>query len=161
MPPPITTACIESRIAPDLNSGCWLWMLGLDRYGYGRFRGVTSHRASWVAYRGEIPSGLHVCHHCDTPACVNPSHLFVGTASDNMRDMIRKGRQARGSRGPGGPPWGKDRLPVQAKLTANDVTSIRQRRAAGESAAALALVFSVTKQSIRRVVRGATWSHVT
>lgn len=75
--------------------GCWLWT-GATNGRYGGFwwndKMISAHRVAWEIAHGEIPSGLYVCHHCDNPRCVNPSHLFLGTSLDNNRDMIRKGR---------------------------------------------------------------------
>jgi hypothetical protein len=83
--------------------GCWLWTLGTNSRGYGQFcsggRSRLAHRAAWEVANGAIPSGMYVCHHCDTPACVNPAHLFLGTASDNARDREAKGRSARNTNG--------------------------------------------------------------
>ena len=70
---------------------CWLW--NPAKWGhYGRFRGFPAHRVAYALWHGEIPTGLWVLHHCDVPACVNPSHLFVGTIDDNYADLQRKGR---------------------------------------------------------------------
>lgn len=87
----------EHKYVPDPNSGCWLWTSGWDKAGYGQASdNVRAHRLAWQMYFGEIPDGLLVCHSCDTPCCVNPSHLFLGTPHDNMRDKVSKGRQAVG-----------------------------------------------------------------
>jgi hypothetical protein len=81
--------------APSSN-GCWLWTATKDRRLYGRFwndgNRFGAHRTAWELTRGPIPPGLYVLHHCDTPPCVNPEHLFIGTQTDNMRDMAAKGR---------------------------------------------------------------------
>jgi hypothetical protein len=76
-------------------NGCFEWIACLDGRGYGTFwtnRGCGAHRIAFELYCGPIPSGLWVLHHCDNRKCVNPSHLFLGTQFDNMRDMVRKGR---------------------------------------------------------------------
>ena len=77
--------------------GCWEWTAGKHWDGYGQFwldgANVLAHKASYLFFKGPIPSAMHVLHRCDNPACVNPDHLFPGTHQDNMNDMTRKGRQ--------------------------------------------------------------------
>lgn len=83
-------------VIPEPNSGCWLFSGSIAGAGYGRFSCAEAsnyaHRAAWLAFKGPIPAGLMVLHRCDTPCCVNPDHLFLGTSQDNLRDMIGKGR---------------------------------------------------------------------
>ncbi len=90
----------EDKFIPEPNSGCWLWTAGVNQRGYGKMkikgRVVYAHRVAWSLMVGKIPRNRFICHHCDTPACVNPRHLFIGTSYDNMRDMVKKGRH-RGS----------------------------------------------------------------
>ena len=85
----------ESKIE-KMPNGCWIWTGTKDLKGYGaiRFNGKMhkSHRVAYEIYVGEIPKGMLCCHHCDVPSCCNPDHLFIGTNSDNMRDMYKKGR---------------------------------------------------------------------
>lgn len=76
---------------------CWLWIGATIKGGYGSFGGIKckvgmAHRFSWTLHNGPIPAGLDVLHRCDTPPCVNPEHLFLGTQTDNSRDMVQKGR---------------------------------------------------------------------
>lgn len=89
----------ESYIYPEPNTGCWIWA-GDHSNLYGRFtfngKRQLAHRISYQLHKGEIPSNMFVCHRCDSPFCVNPDHLFVGTAKDNVHDMMKKGRR-RGS----------------------------------------------------------------
>ena len=89
-------------VHPVLGTACWLW-LGATSVGYGTFTIHTqptrlvgsTHRFSWEIANGLIPNGLFVLHRCDVRHCVNPNHLFLGTAGDNARDMARKGRHWR------------------------------------------------------------------
>lgn len=83
---------------------CWEWTAAQDYLGYGRFndengRKMLPYRWLYEVARGPIPQGMFLCHHCDNPRCVNPDHLFVGTALDNRRDCVQKGRAFHGPRG--------------------------------------------------------------
>ena len=76
--------------------GCWIWQGSKKSNGYGtltyRYRPWLTHRWAYTQWRGPIPDHLCVCHSCDTPACVNPDHLWLGTQQANIRDAQQKGR---------------------------------------------------------------------
>ena len=79
---------------------CWKWIGYIHPDGYGQFKvstyvSSTAHRWLWEYTMGPIPKGKHLCHTCDTPACVRPAHLYIGTAQTNMDDKVKRGRQTK------------------------------------------------------------------
>lgn len=133
---------------------CWLWM-GARINGYGRLKinkqSKWAHRASYEHYVGAIPNGQLVLHHCDTPACINPEHLFLGTQKDNIADCCRKGR-----RGRSGASLVGEANPAR-KLTAADVLAMR---ASHESQTALAARYGVSQARVSKILRREAWKHL-
>jgi len=134
---------------------CWPWMGSkLVSGGYGRiFDGeskmLRAHRLSWeIAHGKPVPEGMHVCHTCDNPVCVNPNHLFIGTIADNNADMVEKGRQAKG-----------ESLP-QSKVTEQDVRDIRRLYEEGWSQGALGRRYDITQPTVYDIVHRISWKHV-
>lgn len=78
---------------------CWEWKASRSICNYGQFwfmgKMVRAHRFSWILHYSAIPEGKYILHKCDNPGCVNPEHLYVGTAKDNYNDMMKKGRAAK------------------------------------------------------------------
>jgi len=138
-----------AKFIPEPNSGRWLWIAGLDSKGYGAFKLNThnsdrAHRVSWRLYRGQIPEGMCVLHRCDTPVCVNPDHLFLGTRIDNALDRDRKGRMGRKDGEHNG----------NSKLTADQV---RQIRATTGTEREIAKQFAVVHSTIGEIKRNKKW----
>lgn len=128
---------------------CWLWTAATTNGGYGvvNHRGVISraHRLAWEWENGPVPTGMQMCHHCDNPKCVRPSHLFIGTAKENMEDMARKGR----SNAP------KGERCYTAKISDAEATDIRQRFAAGGiSKKRLAEEYGLHSSHVGRIING-------
>lgn len=133
---------------------CWLWTGATVSKGYGSIsikkKFFGAHRLSWIMERGSIPEGLHVLHRCDVRACVRPSHLFLGTNSDNVADRVAKGREGDRSGEKNG----------AAKLTAKEVLKIRRLYSDKKNAVSytyLAAVFGVSKPQIARIVNRSSW----
>lgn len=133
---------------------CWEWTAAKTADGYGRIgdgngKNLKSNRASWLLSFGPIPDGMCVCHKCDNRLCVRPDHLFLGTQQDNVADMIKKNRLARGeSRGMS---WLKEpqireirRIYAEGKLTQTEIAAL----------------VGTTSDNISRIVNGRRWSHV-
>lgn len=79
---------------------CWTWT-GSTMHGYGYYAGGLAHRHSWkLSWGTPPPEGAYICHRCDNPVCVRPTHLFLGNAALNTEDMVQKGRQIGGPNQP-------------------------------------------------------------
>lgn len=139
------------HVEPDLNGGCWLWSGAMSHRGYGVIkdtgtrRPIKAHRASWRSFRGEIPDGQFVCHRCDTPACINPAHLFLGTHADNMADMMRKGRTA---------------VPPINRITNLSEADVHHIRANTMSTRGYSLLYGVAEPTVRDIKSRRTWRHI-
>lgn len=172
--PPALTEKDKDRFWQKVNKAgpdeCWLWTAGKIPDGYGRIaigwpqRFFLAHRLSYFLATGVDPD-LCVCHRCDTPACVNPAHLFLGTHTDNMRDRNAKGRAGH-RKGDAHHARLNPELVARgesqhlAKLTEERVREIRTLFAGGATKEQLGVRFGVTRQSIGAVVARQTWKHV-
>lgn len=150
----------EAKFEKRDGNYCWNWTAYKDLEGYGTFwiagRMQLAHRVAYQLYVGAIPEGLCICHVCDNPACINPSHLFPGTHTDNMRDCNNKGR--------GRPkcnwPDSSGEKHGRSKLTEEDIRTIRMMCASGSRQADLAREFGVTPGNISKIVCGRNWKKV-
>lgn len=144
----------DSKWKLDPDTGCWVWVGSRIRSGYGvlgiRGHHHRAHRLAWRLYRGPIPRELWVLHHCDNKGCVNPSHLYLGTRADNVRDAVLRGRTPRGT------------VNGHARLDDEKVRAIRRLAAAGlTTTAAIAARFDVSRPTVHHIVANRTWKHVT
>lgn len=145
-----------SKVDKSNLNGCWIWIGGRNEQGYGIFypehsHPVRAHRVSFFIKNLELNDDLQVCHTCDNPPCVNPDHLFQGTAKENAADRDRKGRRI--------PPRGNQCW--QAKLTPESIIQIREQYEKKKTThRALAKQFGVTKYSITRLLSGDSWKHI-
>lgn len=138
----------------DPESGCWEWTSAKMPTGYGQMKipstrkQVYAHRLSYMIHKGDIPEGMQVCHACDNPSCVKPSHLFLGTSSDNHLDMKAKERHLNGEKN------------VGAKLTADKVRDIHALRAQGLSQGKIARTYGIAQGTVWKILRGERWLHI-
>jgi hypothetical protein len=132
------------------SEACWVWKKaksGPMKYGSTWFcnKVFLAHRLAYALFVGPVPAEMCVCHKCDTPLCVNPNHLFLGTYADNNSDRTRKGRTV----SPTGERSGK------SKLTQAEVDEIR--RCSAEPRVRLAERFGVSPSNIYSILTGLTW----
>lgn len=134
---------------PIPECGCWIWEGATLEQGYGYMkvgaRRVLTHRLAYALTWGGLSDSDCVLHRCDTPSCINPNHLFLGTRADNNADRMRKGRHVYGSASP------------RAKLTDERV---REARTSEEPLSVLAERYGVSHETIRLAVSGQTWRHI-
>lgn len=148
----------------EKSDGCWIWQGaragGSLKYGIIAFhrKTVNAHRLSWILAFGEIPKGMMVLHRCDVPLCVNPEHLFLGTAMDNIRDMIAKGRNALGAALKHPSQVGEGNH--QAKLSEETVRRIKERGLLGATPSQIFTEFGIPKANAWAILRGKSWKHV-
>ena len=128
---------------------CRLWTGSKYHDGYGRMsyegKWQRVHRLAWRAWRGPIPIGLNVLHRCDTPLCIKPSHLFVGTHADNVADKMRKGRH------PHTVTFGNRKL--------TDAQARAVFRARGRQVD-IAARFGIEQAAVSKIKRKVTWKHI-
>lgn len=134
----------------EANSGCWIWTGGLNKYGYGKFTIINNsqkeyigaHRYSFeLRYSIYLSSATLVCHKCDTPACVNPDHLFIGSQQDNMADRTQKGRTC-------------------SKLNVEQVMEIRSLYCELPNYTKIGKIYNVSADAIRDIILGKRWKHI-
>jgi hypothetical protein len=143
---------IQSRLLSKIvhvDSGCWIWTGQKSQKGYGvlqvqknnKIKKYRAHRLSYELFKEPIPEGLYVCHSCDTPACINPAHLWVGTVQENNADKVNKSR-------------------TSAKLNKEQVVEIKKMLAEGHSKYQLGKMYGVHPRTIFDIKKGRTWRHV-
>lgn len=156
----------------DMSGGpdaCWPWITANKVYRYGRawFCGRLhgAHRLAWELERGAIPGGLFVLHACDRSLCCNPSHLFLGSQADNLRDMMAKGR----ARPPKGDRHGSRTHPDRvargerigtSKLTAPDVLAIRAWSKSGFTQSQIASAYGISSSTVCEIANRILWAHI-
>lgn len=155
----VTGQLAKHTITP---AGCWEYKGVLSKDGYGKFkiyvgqfepkkRSFRAHRVSYAYHNGEDPGALSVCHSCDNPACINPDHLFLGTAQANTQDMHSKGR---------GAPQGGENNPGH-KVGEDTVRSIVELIRAGLSNMQIADGLPVTHSQVSHIRLGKSWRALT
>lgn len=127
-----------------VESGCHEWQSTIHRDGYGKFwldgAQVASHRVSYMITKGDVPEGKMVLHRCDNRKCVNPDHLYAGTASQNVRDKIERFKGM----------WGFMKFPYETVL------EVRYLREKGLTQAKIAELTGVSQPHVSQMIRCTT-----
>ncbi len=150
-----TTQARLNRYLKDMPTGCREFTGQRDPRGYGRItawgrRGQLAHRVAWEIANGPIPNGLFVCHACDNPPCCRIGHLWLGTNSDNARDMVQKGRNSVAPRIIG----------EQVNTCKLTPSLVRELRSSPMTAKELAEKYSISRVQVRNILSRRHWKHV-
>ena len=140
-------------LGKDKINDCWGWNASKSRGGYGQFRLLKNNkwtmaranRVSYELFKGELSPTLLVCHSCDNPECINPNHLFTGTAKENIQDMIKKGRRF------------LSRNTKHKWLNRQTVDAMREDFKQGMKQAEICLKYEHSRAQVSRVVRNQIW----
>lgn len=131
------------RVTP----GCWIWEGSIGSMGYGKLgrkkKHLLAHRFSYEVYIGPIPNGIQVCHTCDNRRCVNPDHFFLGSALDNARDRVSKGRC-----------YHKHERHWNAKITKEQAEAIRNDSRPSEE---IAKDYPINRRMVSSIKNGTSW----
>jgi hypothetical protein len=145
---------------------CWEWQARKNMWGYGVFhiglQTKLAHRVRWEIDYGEIPTGMCILHKCDNPACVNPSHLWIGTHKDNSDDKMAKGRESHKStpKKPESKVYMRGSRQGSSKLKEENVIAIRIFYQLGSTLSELAKMYNISKSVICNIVHRKSWTHV-
>lgn len=138
----------------DSKTGCWEWIGAKAGKGYGFIKRpgerkqIYAHRLSWLIHFGAIPDGILVCHTCDNVSCVRPTHLFLGTAEDNLQDMKAKDRHLHGSRN------------GNSKLTDNMVRQLFKLAEQGVSQGEIGRIFGIAQSTVWKTLHGLRYERI-
>lgn len=162
----------DAAYTPEPNTGCWLWLGSASpTSGDGRDwrptfkvngKPVRSYRFSYERFVGEIPRGKMICHKCNVPLCVNPEHLYAGTAVENAADCVAAGTHPaqlypevykEHARRLGRRPKPKRAMPERSKIDYAAIPSMRKRLAKGATLREIANEYGVTRQAIYQLLK--------
>jgi len=143
---------------------CWIWTGAQNSRGYGQFwNGVKTIQAHWFLLPEQPPKGKEACHHCDNPLCVRPSHIFIGTRSENMIDCCKKGRHRHGDTKLAAQKrktWHRGSNNHASKLTEEQAKIAKNCPIKYGEASKLAKLFGVSLTVITEIRSGKRWSHL-
>lgn len=147
-------SCNSDELQYSPYHSCWLWRGWRDKKGYGKFqhknRTHSAHRyvallAGLINEKQFNDTAIHICHHCDTPPCINPSHLYAGNIRTNAKDKVKRARSLYNERNP------------KAKLTAENIQRMRNLFSSGSSYSTLAKLYNVNYSTVHRAINKVTW----
>ena len=131
------------KFSAEPMSGCWLWTAAIDKNGYGMLwdgkRMDRAHRLFYASASGQSVLGINVLHYCDTPACVNPSHLHAGTQAENLKERTQRGRSGK-------------------RLNQATADHIRLQLALGRSQRWIAEFWGVSQRLVWSIAKGRVWN---